>query len=219
MTTPVNHLFPTRQPVFALGQKLIAPVQTALTFNPFDFIPNLTNTSEVSNVNWDFGDGSTNLADGSTAASVAHTFAEVGRYIVSCQVMYGASATTNETAQSTQMTQREVEIIITPAQLFTTAILPFIASIHGTFRDDKTGKVAHALVILPQMSAVVTGSVAGQDHLHLVNGEVPICPSDIEFFDFFAATLYPQQQVEIFTSHPIIREAITDWAPLPDDVP
>jgi len=154
----VVHQFPTKPPLHAVGQKLFAVLGTSLTFKAFDFIPNLTNTSNVSNVNWDFGDGSLNLNDGTTATDVTHNYAEIGRYIVICQVMYGASASSNDTAQSVQVTQGEIEIMADRSTLFNPAPMPWVAAIHDTFQDDNSGKTVHALVLLPKLSAVVAGS-------------------------------------------------------------
>lgn len=155
---PVAHQFPTKQPVYAVGQKLFALVNSQLTFHAYDFLPNLTNTSNVSNVNWDFGDGTLNLNDGTTATDVTHTYAEIGRYIVMCQVMYGASASSNDTAQSVLVTERQIEIIADFTTLFSAAPVAWVAAIHDTFQDDTTGKTVHALVLLPKLSAVIAGS-------------------------------------------------------------
>lgn len=159
----VSHLFPTKQPVYAVGQKLFAPVATALTFNAYDFVPNLTNTSRVNKVNWDFGDGSINLTDGTTTpGSAVHTYAEPGTYTIACQVLYGLNASAPaEVAQSIQTSSREIEVFITLAQIKDSALLPWVASIHDSFRDDASGEVRHTVVVMPLLSAVVTDSAVG----------------------------------------------------------
>lgn len=162
MTT---HLFPTKQPVFAVGQKLFAKLLTPLTFDAYSFVPNLNNTSNISNVNWDFGDGSVNLADGTTNTSVTHKYEQVGPFMVTCEVMYGDSAIAGETGQSVQTTTREIEVVILTSDVAggeADAPVPWVAAIHDTFRRDVSGHVRHALVLLPALSAVVTDEKPGQ---------------------------------------------------------
>lgn len=153
--------FPTKGPRFATGQRLFALVNSALTFDAADYIPNLNNASGANytgcSVNWDFGDGSVNLT--ATIASVAtHKYQEPGSYIVTCQLISGGTDTAAiDVPQLVMSGQRDIEISINLTDITTTAFAPFIAAIHDTFRDEMSGQLRHALLILPKMSAVDTG--------------------------------------------------------------
>ena len=150
----VAHLFPVKPPRFDVGQQLVAPAGSPVTFTVADWLANLTNNSTSGySINWDFGDGAIDQVGVTvTTPSVSHTYTVPGIYTVCAQTLIG---------ESVQTAQWQVRVVPTRAMIATAVTEPFVAAIHDTFSDDVTGRSQHAVVLLPALTGVQTGTAPG----------------------------------------------------------
>ena len=145
----VNHLFPTKPPIYQIGQVLVASVGVDATFHISEFFGNLENRPPADYfADFDWGDGPVELVTGITA--VTHKWLVPGRYTLIIQA---------NLAGSIQTGSWDVDVVIARSSLTGDVVQqPWVAALHDTFAD-ASSQTRHVLTVLPKYSGVVAGTL------------------------------------------------------------
>ncbi len=133
------------------GLALVVGAGSLVTFDVDDMIGNLTSLTTFE-YNFDWGDGSTSSGVRTPlATTTTHQWDQPGRYVVQVQTLTGGAVQTYSWT---------VEVALDRAVLATAGGPPWVAAAQGSLVG-ANGEIRHALLLLPGLSHVATGSSVG----------------------------------------------------------